>query len=211
MEQTSLDDLPHPVRVKALEKALALLLAANVPYAVIGFDGTKLGPLEIAVPPEPRQRGPRRFNNKLKHGYAAFLSDAAPGAWKEYQCEDREEAESLRNSISSFCSRDGHTVVTNIDGNKVGALMVERGYLVAHAPAEPQFWFKPEMPACPAYRVVGEDGTVYPSAQAAEQACDDNFGDNYQEIEAWKQEQEKQRRVQWPIAWAREMIKRLPV
>lgn len=58
-------------------------------------------------------------------------------------------------------------------------------YFMAHAPQHPQVWFVPTMP------------TVRP-ARAAEAA-------------AWDHEYEKQRWLQWPCAWANEMMaRRLP-
>lgn len=100
--------------------------------------------------------------------------------------------------------------------------MTLRDYFMAHAPAEPQPWFKPAMPAHPAapgipkdmtdeerheWRGIGEyfdakDCTsprirVYGLAYEAWQKAD----------RAWMVDQEKQRYIQWPAAWADEMLK----
>ena len=61
--------------------------------------------------------------------------------------------------------------------------MTLRDYFMAHAPAEPQPWFIPEMPPEP------------------------DPGMFFDEHSAWVAEQYKQRYVQWPAAWAGEMLK----
>lgn len=61
--------------------------------------------------------------------------------------------------------------------------MTLRDYFMAHAPAEPQPWFIPEMPPEP------DPGMFF-----------DEHG-------AWVAEQYKQRYVQWPAVWADEMLK----
>ena len=61
--------------------------------------------------------------------------------------------------------------------------MTLRDYFMAHAPAEPQPWFIPEMPPEP------------------------DLGKFFDEHSAWVAEQYKQRYVQWPAAWADEMLK----
>jgi len=57
-----------------------------------------------------------------------------------------------------------------------------RDYFIAHAPAEPQPWFMPVMPPAPDLEI---------------------FADEYSN---WLTEQAKQRYIQWPAAWADEML-----
>jgi hypothetical protein len=63
-----------------------------------------------------------------------------------------------------------------------------RDYFIAHAPAEPQYWFVPEMPPQPDW--IMEEGRC-----TNRQALDDH-----------EREYNKQRFVQWPAAWADEQI-----
>lgn len=84
-----------------------------------------------------------------------------------------------------FAGAEGH--VYNDQG------MSLRAYFMAHAPAEPQEWFEPVMPEHPVPLGLDRRITLEEERQAM----------------AWTQEQEKQRYVQWPAAWADEMIKQL--
>ena len=63
-----------------------------------------------------------------------------------------------------------------------------RDYFIAHAPAEPQCWFVPEMPPRP--EAITEDGRCV----------------NAKSIDDYDREYNKQRFVQWPAAWADAMI-----
>lgn len=75
--------------------------------------------------------------------------------------------------------------------------MTLRDYFIAHAPAEPQFWFEPVMntpePPKPIKKVVrrGLDGG--------------EWYDNDAHAE-WRKEKGKQTYVQWPAAWADAML-----
>jgi hypothetical protein len=87
--------------------------------------------------------------------------------------------------------------------------MTLRDYFMAHAPTK-QYWFKPTMATpCPVHRFVSDDGIDYGQDNwAAEKAEGDNFMDkNGSAIDAWQAEYEKQTCVQWPAAWADEMLK----
>jgi hypothetical protein len=104
-----------------------------------------------------------------------------------------------------------------------------RDYFIAHAPAEPQPWFVPVMPSHP--RRVDEP--VEPGEWSG--AEDDEMGEWWEgqietkdlksdrarafalaydvynsasiEVEDWQRENAKQRYIQWPAAWADEMLK----
>lgn len=72
-----------------------------------------------------------------------------------------------------------------------------RDYFVAHAPAEPQPWFQPDMPERPAPVYVH-------SASCGCVECESPT--NWREVEAYDKERAKQRLVQWPYAWAAAQI-----
>ena len=91
-----------------------------------------------------------------------------------------------------------------------------RDYFIAHAPAEPQPWFMPVMPPAPDLSVwVGESGRKYDGERAAmgseEGLCGKVRPVNADAYYAWRNEQAKQRYVQWPAAWADEMLKQREV
>jgi len=85
-----------------------------------------------------------------------------------------------------------------------------RDYYIAHAPAEPQPWFLPVMPPKPnkAPYVSNDGQRFYATRFAAEKSEREKFrSENEAEIRAWDAENLKQRYVQWPAAWADEMLK----
>jgi hypothetical protein len=84
-----------------------------------------------------------------------------------------------------------------------------RDYFIAHAPTEPQPWFKPVVPPYPGAGVwVSADGLrKYTDMFVAERAEGDAFTlFNQAEVDNWKAALAKQRYIQWPAAWADEMI-----
>lgn len=96
-------------------------------------------------------------------------------------------------------------------------------YYIAHAPADPQPWFQPVMEAAPAAVEMPRDMTQ------GERDEYYRWVDGYADVQgmkcprviayavavearqkraaAWDAEYEKQRYVQWPLAWAKEMLK----
>jgi hypothetical protein len=83
-------------------------------------------------------------------------------------------------------------------------------YLAGQAPLEPQSWFSPKMSPKPPQNVwVSDYGKrKYTSAAAAGRECGEDFQlVNQLEVDAWNLEYRKQRLVQWPGAWAREVLK----
>ena len=84
-----------------------------------------------------------------------------------------------------------------------------RDYFIAHAPAEPQPWFHPEISGSrPRSRWIGEDGKEYANASEAERECGDCFSNaNLEAQHAWDDELIKQRYIQWPAAWADAILK----
>jgi len=87
-----------------------------------------------------------------------------------------------------------------------------RDYFIAHAPAEPQPWFMPSMPPAPDLSIwIGNSGKKYDGERAAMSSEEGVQGRvrpaNKDAYESWRNEQAKQRYVQWPAAWADEMLK----
>jgi hypothetical protein len=104
-----------------------------------------------------------------------------------------------------------------------------RDYFIAHAPAEPQPWFRPVVSGRPMALAEPEEPENW---SAVEQDEVDRWADNeidakdikserarafalaydvYNsasiEVEDWQREHAKQRYIQWPAAWADEMLK----
>ncbi|MGU7839420.1 hypothetical protein ACV22V_08135 [Burkholderia sp. AW33-5] len=100
--------------------------------------------------------------------------------------------------------------------------MTLRDYFIAHAPAEPQPWFAPVLdnePAAvePLDRLTDEERREYEGwgeyLSTSELKCPRVLA-YYEAVEAyeklrraWNREHEKQRYVQWPAAWADEMLR----
>lgn len=90
-----------------------------------------------------------------------------------------------------------------------------RLYLMAHAPAEPQLWFKPAMPPCPelpkfteitdpAVRtdvITADHGDTDPETAEGE-AFMTRRREAATAIRQWQRENERQRLIQWPRGWA---------
>jgi hypothetical protein len=105
-------------------------------------------------------------------------------------------------------------LVVGRDGEILGpddfgfAGMTMRDYFMAHAPAEPQPWFVPEMPPRPKPRWVSDDGLrEYATISEAEKHEGECFSNaSRDECEAWDKERRKAGYVQWPAAWADAML-----
>lgn len=99
--------------------------------------------------------------------------------------------------------------------------MTLRDYFIAHAPAEPQPWFVPVMPSAPQYPEIPQEPHIdldfmagrsnFDRADEASRRAavvrikaDKDFRDA---CLAWEVEEAKQRYIQWPAAWADEMLK----
>jgi hypothetical protein len=90
-------------------------------------------------------------------------------------------------------------------------------YFVAHAPVEPQPWFQPKMSTKePTRRWCGvvKAGKPAPTFDSESEAVAyygpyNTYVNNHAEISDWYLEHAKQRLLQWPLAWALEMVKQL--
>ncbi len=96
-----------------------------------------------------------------------------------------------------------------------------RDYFIAHAPAEPQLWFAPAMPPKPRlpdkYAMLNDDdrrafeNDVDPDEDPTASDSYRSFCHAYvaarHAIDAWQNDLVKQRFIQWPVAWADEMLK----
>ena len=96
------------VQTEALTRALKLLTAANVQFAVIDAEGVKHGTLEIAVTPPPKKRHQNHPRGAFLKHHEALTKTLQPGSAVVVpygQFESTEDRVSLRSSITGFCSR----------------------------------------------------------------------------------------------------------
>ena len=95
-------------------------------------------------------------------------------------------------SKAAFPAMDmnSHMGIDRMELRHFGMTLLE--YYVAHAPAEPQFWFQPVM-----------------ITKAPKKVSKDSPDHEINEARYWEEEKEKQRIIQWPLAWAREQIRQL--
>lgn len=98
--------------------------------------------------------------------------------------------------------------------------MTLRDYFIAHAPAEPQDWFTPKMdfdcPLVPEWHHIQERElreevrlcclNDYDPDSAAGIEWFENRATIEDEHKNWQKDYRKQRQVQWPAAWADEML-----
>lgn len=96
------------VQTEALTRALKLLIAANVQFAVIDAEGVKHGTLEIAPKLEPKKRHHNHPRGAYMAHHKPLTSVLAPGQsvvvpYGPYGAAD--DRKSLRSSITGFCSR----------------------------------------------------------------------------------------------------------
>lgn len=84
-----------------------------------------------------------------------------------------------------------------------------RDYFAAHAPENPPKWFIPVMPPPPPQRWIGDSGLEYADFMQAKAAEGIEFILNADAHlhDAWLAEKERQRYIQWPYAWADEMLR----
>lgn len=76
-------------------------------------------------------------------------------------------------------------------------------YYVAHAPIEPQGWFEPTMVTeCPKVPTTQEGTLLIPKTGA-------EYDKIIKDQNLWWVEYNHQTKRQWPLAWAKEMIKQL--
>lgn len=110
----------------ALDRALKLLDAAGVQYAVIGLDGVKHGALEVAQPKAKKRRPLRYAYGEFRDYFMPYLRGMKPGDSVKIPF-GKYEAEELRGPLSSWCTNNwgnGNTI-TSID-RKAGHVEVLR-------------------------------------------------------------------------------------
>lgn len=117
------------VQTEAVTRALKLLNAANVQYAVIDAEGVKHGALEIAAKTPPKRHRNHPPGSFLKH-HQATTSVIQPGQSVVVPYGpfgNAEDRESLRSSISAACSRlwGGGTYITAATDVGIELLRVE--------------------------------------------------------------------------------------
>ena len=89
----------------ALVRALTILNALKLPYAVVDEQGVQHGELRIVPPKINSKRGSPTHNHVEKFDYLRRLAAAQEGDELVFQCDNDKEGESLRGSISSSCLR----------------------------------------------------------------------------------------------------------
>lgn len=96
-------------------------------------------------------------------------------------------------------------------------------YFMAHAPADPQPWFKPVMPELRAAPKIPEGRTPEENSELNAFSCDAMDADEARyprvraylldlvawrlECQEWNESRERLRLIQWPRAWAMEQLK----
>lgn len=110
----------------ALDRALKLLDAAGVQYAVIGFDGDKYGTLEIASPKPAKKKIFRHQHGEFRDYFKPYIKDLSLGDSVKIPF-GKYEAEELRGPLSSWCSTHwgAGSTITSID-RKAGHVEVLR-------------------------------------------------------------------------------------
>lgn len=115
------------VQAVALGRALALLKAAGVKFAVIDEDGIKHGELEIAEPKTRKVFGPRkRWDKEIMPGYREQISKMQPGDQIEWVLADHQQALAFQK-VSSGCAHanfGSDNYITLVKGNEVELLRV---------------------------------------------------------------------------------------
>lgn len=120
---------PMLVQVEALSRALKLLVAAGCEYAVIDAAGTKHGTLEVVdktTARKPRNHPPGSYLEHHKPLTSAMQAgDSKTVPFGPFSAAD--DRESLRSSISAYCSREwgGGTYITAMGADGIEVLRVE--------------------------------------------------------------------------------------
>ena len=118
------------VQTEALTRALKLLIAANVQFAVIDAEGVKHGTLEIAVTPPPKKRHQNHPRGAFLKHHQTMTSALQPGQSTVVPLgpfDSPDDCESLRSSITGYCARTwgGGACITAISDAGIEVLRVE--------------------------------------------------------------------------------------
>ena len=123
---------PHSVQTEALSRALKMLRASGCAFAVIDFDGVKHGDLQVFTPKPPKPRKKPR-----NHPPGAYLEHHKPttSAIGPGECRvvpfgpfsSPQDRESLRSSISAYCSREwgNGSYITAVADHGIEILRIE--------------------------------------------------------------------------------------
>jgi hypothetical protein len=118
------------VTTVALHRAIALLNAAKVEYAIRTPEGEVFGQLEIVVRKPKREPKYRHVNNftNLFPDYPAQVRAMKPGDVLRWNAADRDQAEGFRSSLVSVARiafGKGTCISTVLDDHVVELLRVE--------------------------------------------------------------------------------------
>ena len=100
----------------ALDRALKLLDAAGVQYAVIDFDGVKHGALEVGQPKTKKKKVFMHQHGEFRDYFMPYLQNLTAGSAVKVP-PGKYQLEELRGPLSSWCSTNwgkGSTI-TSID------------------------------------------------------------------------------------------------
>ena len=104
------------VQQVALDRALKLLAAAGVQYAVIGLDNIKYGTLDVAQPKPAKKKVFTHTHGEFRDYFVPFIGSMRPGDSVKI-LPGKYQLEELRGPLSSWCSTHwgaGNTI-TSID------------------------------------------------------------------------------------------------
>lgn len=108
------------------------------------------------------------------------------------------------------CGLDGNSGPFLTETVKYGITV--RDYFMAHAPAEPQDWFSPVMRAKPdgpgsRPKTIDLNMMRYDVKTPETDAYDEAVKKWNKDCDQWARDFNRQRYIQWPAAWADEMLK----
>ena len=121
---------PTSVQSAAVQRAIVLLNAAKVEYAIRTPEGEMLGTLEVKPRKPVKERKWTVVNDftKMFPGYADQVRAMQPGDVLRWPCKDKVQAEQFRASVASQASRGlgpGKSMTTITADHTVELLRVE--------------------------------------------------------------------------------------
>jgi hypothetical protein len=115
------------VKAEALARAIRLLMAAGCQFAIIDAAGAKHGDLEVAEPKKRHYKFPRAELLEYHKPFTAKLEAGQTVTVPFGPYDKGEDRESLRSSISGYCSRvwGNKTYLTAMGADGIELLRVE--------------------------------------------------------------------------------------